>query len=173
LVSPVGIGPVAADGKLLWLEEKPGFGSILHLRTFSPPGDIVLTNEQSYYVIEYAVGGDNVLWRAWSGGTNSLNRYNISTNSKTNVRTLYGDHRAIVTHLVMQRNTAIWTEERVIGGETRWYIVSLNLATGATRLVRGDEARIRIESRAMPNEQTIAFYRQSYTISDLFIAYLP
>jgi hypothetical protein len=178
LISSVGQSPVAADGRLVWFERKPGFGDLLHLRTTALSGaETILTNEQYYFVDEYVVAGDNVLWIGRKEGRESLSRYNITTGVKTTVSPGPPNDQAFFTNLAMSGNTAVWTEEGSGGTDYAWSIRSLDLSTGLVRTVRTADSNTIYETRAMPNEQTVAYLRRLSSTSppdgDLFMVDLP
>jgi hypothetical protein len=178
LISSVGRSPVAADGRLVWFERKEGFGDLLHLRTTALSGaETILTNEQYYSVYEYVVAGDNVLWIGRKEGRESLHRYNITTGVETTVYPGPPNDQAIFSNLAMSGNTAVWTEEDAGDLYYTWSIRSLDLSSGLVRTVCTADTHTIYETRAMPNEHTVAYLRRLPSTSppegDLFIVDLP
>jgi len=170
LISPSGSAPVAADGKLVWLAERPDRSKAVHLRVFaSSSSDTTLSEEPSYYSGQYALGGDNVLWNS-SGAAGDLSRYNIPSNARTTVPIGVSGRGIILTHLLMQRNTATWTEEGVPGSGAGWSIRSFDLGTGRIQTVLTE--KVFVTGWAMPNDRAIA-YTKGIAIKDLYLADLP
>jgi hypothetical protein len=139
--------------------------------------ETILTNEQYYYVDEYVVAGDNVLWIGRKEGRESLSRYNITTGVETTVSPESPNDQAFSSNLAMSGNTAVWTEEVSDGTGPVWSIRSLDLSTGLVRTVRTADTHTIYETRAMPNEHTVAYLRRLSSTSppegDLFIVDLP
>ncbi|HEX6608513.1 MAG TPA: hypothetical protein VF276_16550, partial [Chloroflexia bacterium] len=133
LISVTGRNPVAADGVLLWSEERQQSGRFavaewtLHLRKQSDPQrDSIIARDFGEFH-GYHVSGDNVIWAASTPGNDKAHLYNISSGANQVVSA-----HAVVNPLI-SGNTVAWTEAPTgeIGKPPTWSIVIYNIATGA------------------------------------------
>jgi hypothetical protein len=159
LISPAGRRPVAADGALLWSEEKSsGMGQTaiwsLHLRTRGGRhGDMLIASGTAGYggFSGYAVSGGTVVW-AFAGGApeSGVQLFRLDNATHTTIAPTGSDPH-------IQSSSVIWTEQPsgAPGQSQRWLVRSYDLTSGqSTTVVLPSTAAS--AARAIAGDRTIA-----------------
>jgi hypothetical protein len=159
LISPAGQRPVAADGALLWSEEKSsGVGHTaswsLHLRTGDGRhGDTLIAAGAAGYggFSGYAVSGSTVAW-AFAGGAqeSGVQLFRLDNGTHTTLAPAGSDPH-------IQGSTVLWTEQPsgAPGQSQRWLVRSYDLTSGQSATVVLPSTAVSA-ARAIAGDRTIA-----------------
>lgn len=162
LISPVGYGPVAAEGQLMWTEQRKaqtltGVEWTLHLRSkYSPDQDNVLAR----YIYagdyaDYSVSEENAVWQ--SGG-HGVNRYTISTRTFSVIPPQYAFPKSRIYAPLISGTKAVWTELVDDQGGS-WSIRAQQLDTGTVSTLVSEPPRggKRVDAWAILDGRAVAY----------------
>jgi hypothetical protein len=159
LISPAGRRPVAADGALLWSEEKSsGVGRTatwsLHLRTRDGRhGDTLIAAGAAGYggFSGYAVSGSTAIWTSAGGAHESgVQLFQLDNGTHTTIAPTGSDPH-------IQGSTVLWTEQPsgAPGQSQHWLVRSYDLTSGQSATVVAPSTAA-IVARAIAGDRTIA-----------------